>query len=65
MKEHITAEEAAKKLGYGYDNFLRIIREGRVPDAEWWQGYLIPADITEKDIQTARRGRPKKTSEKS
>lgn len=51
MKGYITTEEAAKKLGYEYSYFTRLLKEGRVPGAVYWHGYAIPKNVTREKLK--------------
>lgn len=59
MRGYITAQEAAKRLGFEYTYFTRLLNEGRVSGAEKWQGvWLVPEDA---DVERLPTG-PKKIS---
>lgn len=61
----INSEEAARKLGYEITHFRRMLSSQRVRDpktgapVEFWHGYLIPENITSKDIVGGYGGRQK------
>jgi hypothetical protein len=60
-KGYTDAKEAARRLGYDYTYLLKLLREGKVPGAQWWQGYLVPEDVERGDIRRGTPGRPKKS----
>lgn len=59
MNGYITAREAAKRLGYDYTHFTRLLKQGKVEGAVYWQGYAIPESIGKESIHTQRVGRPR------
>jgi hypothetical protein len=61
MRGYITAKEAAKKLGYEYTHFSRLLKEGNVEGAVYWHGYAIPDDIQRGDVTPATPKRNSKT----
>lgn len=62
-ENYLTTEEAAEKLGYSYEHFLRLLQDGKVVGAERWDGYAIPKDVTTFDVKVGGPGRPKKASQ--
>lgn len=51
VKDFLTAEQAAEKLGYEYSYFRRLLKQGRVPGAIYWHGYAIPKDVGRGDVK--------------
>lgn len=60
MENYETAKETAKRLGYDYVYFTRLLNAGRVPGAIKWQRvWVIPAGVTREQVER-QPGRPRK-----